>query len=214
MTYDAKCRQRASSEHCNSIMGLEPESSETVVGALLPIVVTLLLGYFAGWHHDFGAEQAAVLNRMVMLYALPLSLFTGILSTNRSALTSDVGLVGAIAAAMIVPYAIAFVVARYAFRIDPGRAALIALAIGVPAVPFVGTTVLGYLFGGSTAAIRVTAAALPMNLVLVPVSLVVLAAGAILARSADRPVLPRGHRWISRCSGERQGRPQRARRGV
>ena len=151
---------------------------ETVVGALLPIVVTLLLGYFAGWHHDFGADQAAVLNRMVMLYALPLSLFTGILSTNRSALTSDVGLVGAIAAAMIVPYAIAFLVARYAFRIDPGRAALIALAIGVPAVPFVGTTVLGYLFGGSTAAILVTAAALPMNLVLVPVSLVVLAAGA------------------------------------
>ena len=153
---------------------------ETVVGALLPIVVTLLLGYFAGWHHDFGADQAAVLNRMVMLYALPLSLFTGILSTNRSALTSDVGLVGAIAAAMIVPYAIAFLVARYAFRIDPGRAALIALAIGVPAVPFVGTTVLGYLFGGSTAAILVTAAALPMNLVLVPVSLVVLAAGAPL----------------------------------
>lgn len=47
---------------------------ETIVTALLPIVVTLLLGYFAGLRHDFSQDQASVLNRMVMLYALPLLL--------------------------------------------------------------------------------------------------------------------------------------------
>jgi malonate transporter and related proteins len=41
----------------------------TVVGALLPIVVTLAPGFFAAWHKDFKADQASVLNRMVMLYA-------------------------------------------------------------------------------------------------------------------------------------------------
>jgi len=49
----------------------------TIVSALLPTVVTLLLGFFAGWHHDFDAKQATVLNSMVMLYPLPLSLFAG-----------------------------------------------------------------------------------------------------------------------------------------
>lgn len=40
---------------------------DTIVAALLPIVITLMLGFAAGWHHDFDAKQASVLNRMVML---------------------------------------------------------------------------------------------------------------------------------------------------
>jgi predicted permease len=43
----------------------------TVFGALLPIILTLALGFFVGWHHDFKPEQTYVLNRMVLLYALP-----------------------------------------------------------------------------------------------------------------------------------------------
>jgi malonate transporter len=46
-----------------------------IMGALLPIVVILLLGFFSGWHKDFTGDQATILNRMVMLYALPLLLF-------------------------------------------------------------------------------------------------------------------------------------------
>jgi len=49
----------------------------TVIGTLLPIVVTLVLGFFAVWHKDFNTDQASALNRMVMLYALPMSLFAG-----------------------------------------------------------------------------------------------------------------------------------------
>ena len=56
---------------------------DTIIAALLPIVITLMLGFAAGWHHDFDAKQAAVLNRMVMLYALPLSLFAGMVGTPR-----------------------------------------------------------------------------------------------------------------------------------
>ena len=41
--------------------------TETIIGALLPILVTLLLGLIARRHHDFGGRQAAILNRMVML---------------------------------------------------------------------------------------------------------------------------------------------------
>jgi hypothetical protein len=40
----------------------------TIIGALLPIVVVLFLGFFSGWHNDFTGDQATILNRMVMLY--------------------------------------------------------------------------------------------------------------------------------------------------
>ena len=43
----------------------------TVIGAVLPIIRTLTLGFAAGWHHDFRQEQASVLNRMALLYAPP-----------------------------------------------------------------------------------------------------------------------------------------------
>jgi malonate transporter and related proteins len=54
-----------------------------IISTLLATVTTLLLGFFAGWHHDFDAKQAAVLNCMVMLYALPLSLFAGMVGIGR-----------------------------------------------------------------------------------------------------------------------------------
>jgi hypothetical protein len=38
------------------------------------------LGSFSGWHKDFSGDQATTLNRMVMLYALPLLLFRSTLS--------------------------------------------------------------------------------------------------------------------------------------
>jgi malonate transporter len=56
---------------------------KTVVSALLPIILTLALGFFAAWHKDFKADQASVLDRMVMLCALPMSLFAGMVTTKR-----------------------------------------------------------------------------------------------------------------------------------
>ncbi|WP_369427399.1 AEC family transporter [Providencia sp. PROV236] len=59
---------------------------EIIISALLPIVVTLALGYFAAWHKDFNSDQSTILNRLVMLYALPLTLFSGMLGVKRSVL--------------------------------------------------------------------------------------------------------------------------------
>jgi malonate transporter len=44
---------------------------ETIVDALLPMVVTFLLGFVAAWRGDFATKDAAILNRMVLLYAVP-----------------------------------------------------------------------------------------------------------------------------------------------
>ncbi|MHA1518472.1 MAG: AEC family transporter [Alphaproteobacteria bacterium] len=48
---------------------------QKILGALAPVVITILLGYFAVRHHDFSQNEVPTLSRMVMSCALPLSLF-------------------------------------------------------------------------------------------------------------------------------------------
>ena len=148
----------------------------TIIGALLPVVVTLLLGFVAGWHHDFDGKQATILNRMVMLYALPLSLFAGMVGTARDEVLSQVPLAIAILVGMAGGYVVVLLVSRYLFRRDLMSASLQAIAIGGPAVPFVGVSVLGHLFG-TASAIPISVASLVMNLIQVPVTLMLLSAG-------------------------------------
>jgi len=157
----------------------------TIIGALLPIVVVLLLGYFSGWHKDFSGHQAATLNRMVMLYALPLLLFGSTVSISRSKLQEDVPLALAVAAGMVGSFFIVLLAARFVFRRGLGASALQALTIGGPAVPFVGVSVLGYLFGPSDESIPVISASLVMNLVQVPVCLILLSTAATRSGGAN-----------------------------
>ncbi len=147
-----------------------------VVGALLPLIVTLALGFFAGWRHDFTPAQASVLNRMVLLYALPLMLFAGKVTIKRSTLTSDLGLAAAITAGLLGTYLVTFLIVRFALHRPAGVSALTALAVGAPAIPFAGVVVLGYLYGPSLSAVPVAAGALVLNVIEVPVTLVLLSA--------------------------------------
>lgn len=163
----------------------------TIIGALLPIVVILLLGFFSGWHKDFNADQATILNRMVMLYALPLLLFGSTITIPRSELLADVPLALAVAGGMIGSFCIVLLAARLVFRRDLGASALQALTIGGPAVPFVGVSVLGYLFGPANESIPVISASLAMNLVQVPTCLMLLSTAATRTGNvkAARPTL-------------------------
>jgi Membrane transport protein len=76
----------------------------TVLGALLPINVILLMGFFSGWHKDFDGAQAAILNRVVMLCALPLLLFAGTVTVPRAVLVQDVSLALGIVGGMLGSY--------------------------------------------------------------------------------------------------------------
>jgi hypothetical protein len=96
----------------------------TVIGALLPLIVTLGLGVFAAWRHEFSAEQAAVLNRMVLLYAVPLLFFANTVTIERDRLTADLGLAVAIAVGMLSAYLVTFLIARFGLRRSCGVSAL------------------------------------------------------------------------------------------
>ncbi|NVO17893.1 MAG: AEC family transporter [Rhodoplanes sp.] len=159
----------------------------TILNAMLPIVVTLVLGMVAAWHQDFDADGARVLNRMVMIYALPLVLFTGILSTPRSQLVGHTALTAVLVLSLLASYVIPFVIARYAVGRDLMSSALQALAIGCPNLGFVGLPVLGYLFGPSVASISVAVSSLVLVVFHIPVTMMLLAAGAARRGDASGP---------------------------
>jgi malonate transporter and related proteins len=145
----------------------------TVLGALLPMVVTFVLGFIAAWHRDFGRNDASILNRMVLLYAVPLALFAGTVTTSRAALSQDIPLVIALCVAIIALYGLVFLFSRIIFRVPTSVSALHALAASAPAVPFVGPAVLGDLFGGLSA-VPIAVASLVINLAVVPVTILLL----------------------------------------
>ena len=149
----------------------------TILSALLPMVVTFLLGFVAAWRHDFGSKDAPTLNRMVLLYAVPLALFAGTVTTSRAALGRDIPLVVALCVAIIGFYGVVFLLCRLVFRMQLSNCALAALTASAPAVPFVGPAVLGDLFGGLSA-IPVAIASLVINLTVVPVTILLLALGS------------------------------------
>ena len=146
---------------------------DTILGALLPMVVTFLLGYMAAWRHDFGSKDASTLNRMVLRYAVPLALFAGTVMTSRAGLGQDVPLIITLCVAIIGFYCVVFLISRFIFRMQVSTSALAALTASAPAVPFVGPAVLGDLLGGLSA-IPIAAASLVINLTVVPITILLL----------------------------------------
>src|SRR6202453_3982451 len=144
---------------------------ETIVEALLPMVVTFLFGFVAARRRDFGPKDAAILNRMVLLYAVPMMLFAGTVSTPRAELNQDMPLLIALGVAIVGLYGVVLLLLRFAFRQRMSSSALAALTASAPAVPF--SAVLGYLFGG-TSAIPIAIASLVINLTIVPVTILFL----------------------------------------
>src|ERR1700756_3636519 len=146
---------------------------DTILSALLPMVVTFLLGFVAAWRHDFGSKDAPTLNRMVLLYAVPLALFAGTVTTSRAALGQDIPLVIALCVAIIGFYGVVFLLCRLVFRIELSNCALAARRASARAVPVGVPAVLVDLFGGLIA-VPVAIASLVINLTVVPVTIVVL----------------------------------------
>src|SRR5260370_30486525 len=79
---------------------------DTILGALLPMVITFLLGFVAAWRRDFGPKEAAILNRMVLLYAVPLMLFAGTVSTPRTELRQGIPLLITLCIAIVGLYGV------------------------------------------------------------------------------------------------------------
>lgn len=148
----------------------------TILTALLPITIVLVLGYFAGRRQDFTKDQAGVLNNMVMLYALPLSLFSSIATSSIAEILKQKDILLGLLIGMVFLYLIIFIISRYIFKQNNRLSSLIALAISGPAIPFVGVPVLGELYG-SVSSIPIAVGSIYMNLFQVPLTIILLNLG-------------------------------------
>lgn len=144
-----------------------------IVGALLPVVVTLALGMLAGWHRDQDVGAARSLNHMVLVYALPLALFAGTITIPRAELIGDWPLLVVLLAATAIPFLLALLVDLYIVRRTLRAAALQAMAFGFPAIAFTGIPILTPLIG-SNATVVVDFAGLTGNIIILPTTLVLL----------------------------------------
>jgi malonate transporter and related proteins len=151
-----------------------------IAGALLPIAITFLLGFIGAWRGDFRREDASILNRLVLTYALPLMLFAGTMGTSRANLGHDVPLVITLGGAIVGMYAAVFLASRFVFGAATNASALVALAASSPAVPFMGPAILGHFFG-QTSAIPIAVASLVINLTVVPATLLFLSLSPVPA---------------------------------
>ena len=158
----------------------------SVLTALAPVVVTLLLGFVAAWHRDFGAKDASILNRMVLFYAVPVALFVGTVGTSRGELVSQVAFAVAMFVAIVGMYTLVFLFSRFALRFPLSESVLAALVASAPAAPFMGPAILGELFGKASA-VSIAIAALVINLVVVPVTILGLELGKTPIASAAHP---------------------------
>jgi predicted permease len=105
--------------------------------------VTFLLGFVAAWRHDFGLKEAPILNRMVLLYAVPLALFAGTVTASRAELSQDIPLVIALCVAIIGLYGLVFLLSRIVFHLQMGTSAIpIAIASLVINLTVVPVTIL------------------------------------------------------------------------
>lgn len=146
---------------------------ETIVGALLPVILTLVLGVIAGWRHDEDAKAAGALNLMVLRYALPLALFAGMVGTPRATLLAQGKLALILLIGTVVPFLIAFGL-RYWKSRDLSAAALQGMGFGFPSIPFTAIAILTPLVGNK-AVLVVAVGGSVINILVVPATLVLLA---------------------------------------
>lgn len=105
----------------------------TTFTVLIPVLFVLLLGYF-GWRiKAFGAEQVAGINELALDFALPASVFVGIVGIPRTQLGQDASFVVAVLLDSVGLYLMALVVGMRVLHLSTSAAALFALGASFPA---------------------------------------------------------------------------------
>ncbi|GLB47619.1 transporter [Philodulcilactobacillus myokoensis] len=145
----------------------------TLITAIIPIIFTIGLGYFSGIHNHFNDDSSNTIISLVMTYALPLSLFSGLISMNRKLLLHSLPMALWLGLGMLGSFIILIIINLITIK-KLDLSVLRALSIACPSVPFMGTSVLALIFGLSNSAFLVGICSIYINLVQVPVSVLML----------------------------------------
>lgn len=148
-------------------------SIQILLSAIAPVILILGLGFAAGKHHSFTADQTKGFSHLALQYALPAALFLGMAHFDRHLLLQQ----GPIALVMLIGYS-AFFLAAFAIlrllRMDKLQATLFAYAASSTAAPIFGLTVLVPIYGEAVGTGIVGLVALITNLAQVSIAIFLL----------------------------------------
>ncbi|MBF4575497.1 AEC family transporter [Frondihabitans sp. VKM Ac-2883] len=145
----------------------------TIASALLPVFFVMALGFFAGKRGIVANSNVADLNHLVMFFALPISLFTAIATTERAVILSNWWLAVVLIIVMLVTYAVVYVVQTKLFRLRPADVAVQTLTTAFPNYAAIGLPLTAAVFGPS-AALAVAVAIAAGSVTISPLTLALL----------------------------------------
>lgn len=143
-----------------------------ILYAIVPIIVIMGLGFFSGRSGAFDGKAAKMLNKLVLVYALPAALFVAIVDASRQMLVQDIKLSLISLFGIMFCFMAVYFIYKYMFKVGGASAAVSALISGSPTIGFLGFAVLEPIFGTNTyVALVVAIVGIVVNAVGIPVGL-------------------------------------------
>ena len=143
-----------------------------ILTCLVPIFVVMALGYAAGKTNAFTGENARILNKLVLNYALPAALFLSIVKADREMLFADLQLTLVSTLVILAVFLWSYFGCYKFFRHTRKEAAVCALIAGSPTIGFLGFAVLDPMFGAPTpTGLVVAIVAIVVNAITIPIGL-------------------------------------------
>jgi malonate transporter len=175
---------------------MEQFMSKMLVADLIPIIVVMALGYAAGKRHVFEPEQARVLNKLVLDFALPAALFVSIVRADRAMLVENATLSIISLVGLVTLFMLAYFTIQWFFKRSKAEGAVCALIAGSPTIGFLGYAVLDPLYGtGVETGLVIAIVAIVVNAVTIPIGLYLLNAGGGGEAATDGA--PKGNALVS-----------------
>lgn len=151
---------------------------DILIKDILPIFVIMFLGFASGKSKAFKYEDAQILNKLVLNYALPAALFVSIVKADRTMLFGDIKLT-------IISFVIITGVFLWSyfscykfFKHTKSEAAVCALISGSPTIGFLGFAVLEPIYGATASTGLVVAIiSIVVNAINIPIGMALMNAG-------------------------------------
>lgn len=165
---------------------MEQFMSRMLVADLIPIFVVMILGYAAGKKNVFETDQARVLNKLVLDFALPAALFVSIVRADRAMLVENATLSLISLVGLVVLFMLSYFTVQWFFKRTKPEGAVCALIAGSPTIGFLGYAVLDPIYGtGVETGLVIGIVAIVVNAITIPIGLYLLNAGGGGDKTAD-----------------------------
>lgn len=145
-----------------------------ILSSIFPVLVTFAFGVLAGKLKHFSETDAERMNRLILLYALPLGLFVGVMQTPRDVLVGMGPQSFVLMLVLALAYILPWLMMRFMLRRSLAESTLQAMVMGTPSILFIGFPILTPLLGHVPTTLLVLVSGLIQNLFVLPLTLILM----------------------------------------